>query len=298
MGKWARKRSKNTLKDESYRTLLKMYEGGKGRNKKEDKNNLVDLSEFIYSSSTFKTYYSEMKKFIKYIGNHHPEVKRLRQLKIYANEYLQSLIDDKKSAYTITTAKSAIAKTLKLDYSHFIETPSRNRSNIKNNRHSKKSEHLSQKNYDFYSKITSGTGLRRRELERITGDAIFYNSNDNSYYLKVTKGTKGGRKRVAKIMGKNKEETKEIVDLFMAAGKMRVVPKISSAFSNHAFRAVYAKRIYNHYARDIKQLDFKDKYIMRKDRAGEVLDRKAMKITSEFLGHSRIDVIAQSYLHH
>lgn len=99
-------------------------------------------------------------------------------------------------------------------------------------------------------------------------------------------------------MGINKDETEEIVNLFKEAVKIRLLPKISSVYDNHHFRATYAKRVYKFYARSIDDLSLKDKYIMRKDRAGEVLDKEAMKITSEFLGHSRIDVIAQSYLYH
>lgn len=298
MGKWARKRQKNSLKDESYRILYSMYENGKGRSKKEDKENMVDQRNLIYSSSTLKTYHKEMKKFINFILENYPEIKRLRYLKKYANQYIQKLIDEGKSAYTISTAKAAIAKTLQLDYSDFIETPKRERRKIKRSRTCKKSDHISQERYDFLSKITSSTGLRRKELQNITGEALFFNEKDGSYYLKITKGTKGGRERIARIMGKNKEETDEIVSLFKEAGKMRLLPKISSAYDNHHFRATYAKRVYNFYARSIDDLSFEDKYIMRKDRAGEVLDREAMKITSEFLGHSRIDVIAQSYLYH
>lgn len=298
MGKWARKRQKNSLKDESYRILYSMYENGKGRSKKEDKENMVGQRNLIYSSSTLKTYHKEMKKFINFILENYPEIKRLRYLKKYANQYIQKLIDEGKSAYTISTAKAAIAKTLQLDYSDFIETPKRERRKIKRSRTCKKSDHISQERYDFLSKITSSTGLRRKELQNITGEALFFNEKDGSYYLKITKGTKGGRERIARIMGKNKEETDEIVSLFKEAGKMRLLPKISSAYDNHHFRATYAKRVYNFYARSIDDLSFEDKYIMRKDRAGEVLDREAMKITSEFLGHSRIDVIAQSYLYH
>lgn len=275
-----------------------MYENGKGRSKKEDKENMVDQKNLIYSSSTLMTYHKEMKKFINFILENYPEIKRLRYLKNYVNEYIQKLIDNGKSAYTISTAKAAIAKTLQLDYSTFIETPKRERGNIKRSRSCKKSDHISQERYDFLSKLTSSTGLRRKELQNITGEALFFNEDDKSYYLKITKGTKGGRERVARIMGKNEDETDEIVALFKEAGKMKLVPKMSSAYDNHLFRATYAKRVYNFYARNIDDLSFEDKYIMRKDRAGEVLDREAMKITSEFLGHSRIDVIAQSYLYH
>lgn len=218
MGKWARKRKRNTLKDESYRILYSMYENGKGRSKKEDKENMVNQKNLIYSSSTLMTYHKEMKKFINFILENYPEIKRLRYLKNYVNEYIQKLIDN---------GKSAIAKTLKLDYSDFIETPKRERRNIKRSRTCKKSDHISQERYDFLSKITSSTGLRRKELQSITGEALFFNEKDGSYYLKITKGTKVGRERIARIMGKNKEETDEIVSLFKEAGKMRLLPKIS-----------------------------------------------------------------------
>ncbi|MBQ0028247.1 MAG: hypothetical protein KBS96_06555 [Lachnospiraceae bacterium] len=50
-------------------------------------------------------------------------------------------------------------------------------------------------------------------------------------------------------------------------------------------------------ARDISTLDSKEKYICRKDKAGVVYDRQAMLYASRQLGHNRIDVIANSYLH-
>ena len=297
MGKWATKRQRNTLKNETYRVLKDMYDNGKGRSKKSDKENAIDQRSFIYSSSTFLTYKKEMNKFIKFMTVNYPEVKRLRKLKEYANEYLQTLINQNKSAYSIATAKAAIAKTLGLDYSSFIETPKRERKNIKRSRKAEKSKHISQEKFDYLSKLTSATGLRRRELQYITGESLFLNEADGNYYLRIEKGAKGGRTRVARIVGKNDLETKEIVQIFKNAGKMRLVPKLSSAYDNHHFRADYAKRVYNLYARNIEDLEPDEKYIMRKDRRGEVLDKYAMKITSEFLGHSRIDVIAQSYLY-
>lgn len=85
--------------------------------------------------------------------------------------------------------------------------------------------------------------------------------------------------------------------MFKNAQDRLVVPNLPKTLDNHYYRGVYAKRIYNKYARPIKSLEKKDKYIMRKDQAGKILDRKAMLITSKCLGHSRISVIAQSYLY-
>lgn len=74
--------------------------------------------------------------------------------------------------------------------------------------------------------------------------------------------------------------------------------KIHNAFDNHHYRAIYAQRLLKKYSRPISSLISSEQYIMRRDRAGEILDRRAMKIVSKNLGHNRLDVIAQSYIYH
>ena len=51
MGKWAKKRAKNTIKDEIYNRLSKLFKAGNGRSRNVDKRNGVDR-EYIYSSSS------------------------------------------------------------------------------------------------------------------------------------------------------------------------------------------------------------------------------------------------------
>lgn len=61
---------------------------------------------------------------------------------------------------------------------------------------------------------------------------------------------------------------------------------------------VIPTRLYERYARDVSKIsNKKERYSMRKDRAGEVYDRVAMQIVSKNLGHTRVSVIAQSYLY-
>ena len=55
--------------------------------------------------------------------------------------------------------------------------------------------------------------------------------------------------------------------------------------------------MYDKYARKEKDIPPNERYVMRKDRAGEVFDRFAMAVASKNLGHNRISVIAQSYLY-
>ena len=84
-------------------------------------------------------------------------------------------------------------------------------------------------------------------------------------------------------MSKDKEE---IITIFKEAGELKIAPKLLS-----------------HYSRPIDEIhdglisEGGQRYIMRNDRAKEILDREAMLITGKYLRHNRIDVIAQSYLY-
>lgn len=297
MGKWAKKRAKNTIKDEIYKRLSTMLKSGMGRSRNLDKRTHEDKNH-IYSSRTYKTYHNEAKRFATWCIKNHPEVKRLKDCKKYVNEYLQNQIDENKSAWTISTQKAALAKTFGVDYNAFIATPARERRNIKRSRHAVlRDKNISAETERFLSTITSATGLRRNELCKITGEALRYDARTGRPYLHITQGTKGGKIRNAWIIGSDPEETDYVVNLFRSAGKMRVIPKVSSAYDNHRYRGVYAKRLYEICARSINEIPENERYIMRKDRAGEVLDKRAMRIVSKCLGHNRIDVIALNYLY-
>ena len=301
--RWDRKKErklKNTLHKDVHERLSTMFEQGKGRSRRKDKANREDMN-YIYSSRTYTTYKSNSILFVDYVKKNHAGVLHLKDCKDFANEWIQYQIDCGYSPWTISTRKAAVAKLLGIPYTELIPTPSRNRANIQRSRaYVERDRHISKKTESYFAKITSATGLRRNELLHIKGTDLHEGTAEDGtkyYYLSVTKGTKGGRHRTALICGANKTETLEIVQLFKEKGNSLVCSKISSAYDNHAYRAKYAQRLYNKFARPIENISAKDKYIMRKDRAGEILDRKAMKIVSENMGHSRIDVIAQSYLY-
>ncbi len=139
------------------------------------------------------------------------------------------------------------------------------------------------------------TGLRRREMEQITGNDLV--ERNNRYFLHVTRGTKGGKERWVIVHGRTPEETAQVVKIFQQAGSLRVCPHLHSAFDEHACRAEYARQLYQAVARPVDAIPKSDRYIMRKDRAGEVLDREAMRVVSRALGHNRVDVVAEHYLY-
>ena len=81
-----------------------------------------------------------------------------------------------------------------------------------------------------------------------------------------------------------------------SADECLVFSHVHSAFDEHYHRSIYACRAYRLKARNIEDVPPKERYRCRKDRAGIVYDKVAMKYVSNQLGHNRIDVIAASYL--
>ena len=219
----------------------------------------------------------------------------LEDARAFVDEYLKHLIELERSAYSISTAKAAIAKIMGVEATQFIATPPRLRADIKRSRgEAVRDKHISDKKEEELARFTSATGLRRKEMTMIKSDDLFF--KNGQAYLNVTRGTKGGKPRIAKIVGKTEEETKEIVE-WIQSKDGRLFNKLSSNYDNHYYRATYANRLYNQLKRDIDKIPLEQRYIMRKDRAGEVYDKQAMLMVSNALGHNRISVIAQSYLY-
>lgn len=301
-GRWARKRQKMKEKaqqKESYRKtarerLQAMVNAGMGSKRSEDKAE-ADTKNKIYSKATFQTYKQQFKHFADWLEQAHPEAKTLEDARAFVDDYLRHLIELERSAYSISTAKAAIAKIMGVETTQFIATPPRLRADIKRSRGvAERDKHISDKKEEELARFTSATGLRRKEMTMIKADDLFF--KNGQAYLNINKGTKGGKPRIAKIVGETEEETKAIVK-WIQSKEGRLFNKLSSNYDNHYYRATYANRLYNQLKRDIDKIPTQDKYIMRKDRAGEVYDKQAMLLVSKSLGHNRISVIAQSYLY-
>ncbi len=302
-GRWNKKRQKRKEKalqqKEGYRKtarlrLQAMLKAGMGSKRSKDKAE-ADTKNKIYSKATFETYKQQFRHFADWLEKAHPEAFTLEDARGFVDEYLRHLIELERSAYSISTAKAAIAKIMGVEATQFIATPPRLRADIKRSRGvAERDKHISDKKEEELARFTSATGLRRKEMTMIRAEDLFF--ENGQAYLNVDKGTKGGKSRVAKIVGKTEAETKEIVK-WIQSKEGRLFYKLSSNYDNHYYRATYANRLYNQLKRDIADIPTEDKYIMRKERAGEVYDKQAMLQVSRALGHNRISVIAQSYLY-
>lgn len=310
-GRWARKRRLKREQGqniqpkekkevvENYRKtarlrLQSMFNAGFDSNRSNDKTN-ADTQNKIYSKNTFKTYKRQFTYFADWLAEAHKEAYTLADARQYVDEYLLHLIELERSAYSITTAKAALAKVFQTEATQFIDTPPRERANIKRSRDvAVRDSNISKKTETKLALFSSAVGLRRKEMMSIESKDLFF--DNGKAYLNVTKGTKGGKARIVEICGTSEGETKMIVE-WIQSREGKLFPKLNTNYDNHYYRAVYAQRIYDRYKREEKDIPSKQRYIMRKERAGEVYDKLAMEIVSRNLGHNRISVIAQSYLY-
>lgn len=317
-------KNKKSLKqqvDEELRSMLAV-----GHSKHEDKIS-GDTAGKIYSYGTLKAYQQQCIAFAVYCKKQH-KVKNLADCRQYVNEYLRMNIDRNLSAYTLKLQASALAKLFNCTTKDFIQTPSRKRENIKRSRHTVKrdSRYRDGKNDDFI-RFCRCTGLRRREITALKGEAL--REEDGKYYIYVR--GKGGRKRVSEIVGAP-EDIAFVVAIMKNADERKVFDKIPD-IDIHSFRAKYAKSVYEKYARprqeykkerkilyhnrlvttytdksEVKQyynadgnlkkgfVDVRTAYCCKYDKKNICYDRAALLKCSQALGHNRASVVADHYL--
>ena len=272
--------------------LFDLYKKGHGLPKHKDEHNSTRL---IHSDSTFKTYHAQCMRFVDFCYDQGVKYDMDKAFKLIP-EYGKRLEADGKSPWTIYTAINAIAKaygvsTQELGY----KPPKRQRASVARSRYATEMDkHFSVENNKNLITFCQCFGLRRRELEALTGDMMKRN-NRGRLFVRVING-KGGKKRWVPFCGTLKEE-KLVVDLMTQASATKVFPYVHSKADIHGYRSVYACKLYKTYARPTETLKSSEKYVCRKDKAGVVYDKKAMQIVSRALGHNRISVIANSYLH-
>lgn len=266
-------------------------------------------NEGIYSWNTFKTYMKHANYFASYCKQEHGS-KTLSDCRQYVDKWLESRSN--LSPYTQKLEASALAKVYGCSTKDFIQTATRNRDDITRSRGDKtRDAHFSEeKNRDFVD-FCKGTGLRRSELAQLTGDKLVY--RDGKPFIFVSEGTKGGRARYSPITG----EKAKIEQMMRSAGTNKVFDHIPNGADVHGYRADYATAIYNENARDLETCkkspfynpehsngkghakggyDRDSVYHMRGTHKGEWLDKQAMEIASEALGHNRISVVGEHYI--
>lgn len=243
----------------------------------------------IYSCKTYENYFKESCRFMKWARSEHGCV-TLDQARPYAEEYVRQQIERGMSPSTVKTRAAALGKLYQDSVLAKVETPERHRSEITRSREvvARDACFSEEKNAGLVEFCRS-TGLRRHELAKL--DCSQLEERDGRLWVCDVKG-KGGKVRDVPVTGDEK------LVRTMMAGTGKVFPRgLPSCADIHSYRADYACRVYLEHARPLEELGRTEKYFCRRDMAGTTYDREAMRVTSNALGHNRVEIIASNYLY-
>lgn len=313
-----------------------------GESKKESVANGTNDKK-VFSYGTYQTYWKHTKYFLKWVQKNYPNCTTLKKAEKYVLEWLQSRADQQLSAWTLQTEAAALNKLygIKPDDTKRFQPPKRNREDIKRSRvTTERDRHFSVTNNAELIRFCKGTGLRREGVETVRGrdlmskqeiaaqiarieaikpenrtvadkkfltickDAQAFNDPSHEYFVHTKE--KGGRERIAPIIG---DHAQEIVDRFKATDPdEKVWQHVPQNADIHSYRGDYATAMYKMYARKLDQIPYdrvnkgtgkayqSEVYTCRKDEAGKKLDRLAMLMCSKALGHNRVEVVANNYI--
>ena len=224
-----------------------------GNKKHQDKKKGIS-NNYIYSWGSYHAYMQQWCDFVGWCKSApiRKELDRkprtLEECRLYVSDYIDSSIKRDLSPYTIKLRVAALAKLYGCKAEDFgISTPARERRNIFRSRNvATRDKHFStKKNADLIT-FCKCTGLRRAELQQIRGTDLVY--KNGKPFLKVTRGTKGGRPRISPIMANNEEIT-TVIGMLNNAGDNKVFPKVPTHADVHSYRSEFATRVYNAFKR-------------------------------------------------
>lgn len=264
--------------------------------------------EHIYSWETYRSYMKHCNYFTAWCKNQQyitdalgHKARTLEECRPYVDDWLKTRLH--LSAYTQKLEASALAKLYGCSTKDFVKTATRNRSQITRSRGEKiRDVNFSEENHRDLVSFCRSTGLRRAELNALTGDKLIF-KNDKPYIV-VSSGSKGGRYREAPVIG----EVELVIRLMRSAGNGKVFDKIPNGADIHSYRSDYATAIYRNHARPIQDIPYdavnrgtgrfyqSGVYNCRGDQKGVKLDKLAMLEATHALGHNRISVVAEHYI--
>lgn len=290
---------------QALRSLHKLFKRGYGKKKREIRENhkknkrRKQEKEYIFSAATYKKYKNIVYNYFVWLHENGFIIKQMQDAVDYIQPFLDFLAAAGNSPCYIKTVGCAILKLYPGRYLGNYKTPPRSRKMITKSRaHDLKYCLKIKRKYPVLFAFGLCIGLRKKkELAKIKGTDLV--EKGDAYFVHVR--GKNGQYRNAPIIGEP-EMVAFIVQIFHDAGERKIFGpdgakgRIPSDFDEHCFRAIYASKLYAGNARPIKKLEKEEKYYCRGDYKGIVLDRRAMKIASEALGHHRVSIIAQNYL--
>ena len=167
---------RQSLHQQAYRKFQSMKAFGESRH--EAKKNGTDKDK-IFSYKTYQTYWQQVQYFIRWVQSNYPQCKTLKKARKYVNPWLQSLVDQGYSPWSVHTACASLCKlyTIDKDDPHRFRPPTRHRADIKRSRGvaARDRDFSVTNNYEIIEFVRS-TGTRRNVLSKIIGSDLWSSS--------------------------------------------------------------------------------------------------------------------------
>lgn len=179
-------RSKHDDKIATYEKRMEMKKQGYSY---EERIVVNEMRDHIYSYQTMKTYQQQVGYFGEYLISQGLKKISIEESQEYIQEYINYLIEQNKSPWTINTALAAICKATGA-YQHDYSHPSRSISHIDRGNHERTHDKYNEKNHSAIMEANRLLGLRRSELQELRAQDIF----ERNGQVIVQSIGKGGRR--------------------------------------------------------------------------------------------------------
>lgn len=265
-----------------------------GTSKRSAKKENGGRSPSIHSGTTARTYMRQVGRYgdwLKDRGMGHCSMEEARE---HVGEYLNEWREESPSAWTLDTARSAIAKVYGCSGDELCEKTWGNRhaSDIVRGREMTPRALAAEKAAPDIAAFCRGSGLRsHRELERLTAEAVSKRENGSTW---IHVQGKGGRWRDVEIFPEAAEILKDRIEKYGDSSPL--FPDVPSHMNVHHYRADFACRAYD---RALERGISNGKMYSPKDGSGRSFDRAALSYASQQLGHGngRYETIVNNYLY-
>lgn len=239
-------RSKHQDKLSTYEKRAEMKHQGYSY---EERLNVNDMKEHIYSYQTMKTYQQQVGYYGDWLVKQGLKKISIEQSKDYIQEYIDHLKEDGKSPWTINTALAAICKATGATM-HEFKHPTRTISQISRGNETRMHDKLNQERASHILEANRLLGMRRSELQRLRACDIVV-SNDKVIVHSVGKGGRDNQQ----IFTDPKEKEQVLALKYGKSNQDRIFSK--SEFKNdadlHHERQNRAITVYNRVIADINQ---------------------------------------------
>lgn len=270
---------------------------------------IVDVKlKGIYSHSTFENYLRVGGRFLGFLEKENLDAKDIKDaVKKHGIKYLESLENRGLSTYTIGQAKSFMGRITGKEID-FQLPPQRAEEITKGRDISRRfGQFREDLNRDLIT-IAKATGGRRSDLEKLEIKNFVREKGviTGVYFL----NSKGGRDRFSPILPNHQQAVTKLVNEWEREGREKAFNTVNSMANVHSYRREYARELYDYCEKNsIYREQMIDKYraeghtMTARDvrtpdyntNDGRTFNRESLFITSQGLGHNRLDIVPRNY---